>query len=278
MSTQRALEAAFADLVFGAPPPEDASGLTAWLMARGVSEDDARALLEQGVERFLVYRSLVHGTLREALEVTIPRTIARLGSCFDDYFTRFLAERGPRTHYLRDTTTEFLEFCAPLWAEDERIPPYLVELARHEALHIQIAAAPTQPPRAEPAPLDLENGLAFVEACRLVRYEHAVHRLSEALDDRSVPERQPSALFVYRSSDHTVRYLALSPAAATLIERLMAGHSLRDSLTHAAETHATPLDALLSGAARVLADLSERGAVLGPCRPQPAGSETRSSL
>ena len=69
-----------------------------------------------------MYRELVRGNLREAIQLSIPRSMARLGALFDEYFDRFLVERAPRTHYLRDVTPELLEFCAPLWAGDARVP------------------------------------------------------------------------------------------------------------------------------------------------------------
>src|SRR6478672_7148085 len=84
-------------------------------LARFDFSDDDRAVLRAEFERLLVYRQLVQGTLREAVALAIPRAMARLGPLFDEYFDRFLAERGPRTHYLRDVTTELLDFCAPLW-------------------------------------------------------------------------------------------------------------------------------------------------------------------
>jgi hypothetical protein len=275
---QQALESALAELVFGAPiAASDPEAIGGWLRRHGVEGPDARAILERGIADLLVYRSLVRGTLEEALEASIPRALSRLGPVYAEYFERFLRERGPRTHYLRDVVSEFLEYCAPLWVEDARVPPYLLDLARHEALHIQIAAAPPAPLRAEPAPLDLDSGLAFVEASRLVRYEYAVHALSEEVGDCTPPERRETHLFVYRSREHTVRYLVLSPLAASIVGRLIAGCSLRESLFSAAAEHAAPVDdALLAGAARVLSDLSEREAVLGPCRATAPGDRNPS--
>jgi hypothetical protein len=265
---QKALESALAELVLGAPLDSDPASVAAWLDRHGVTPEDQRAILRQGVDRLRVYRSLIRGTLEEAVEASIPRTLARLGPLFAEYFDRFLAERAPMTHYVRDTTMEFLDHCEPLWAEDNRVPTYLMELGRHEALHIEIASAPPRPAEAEPAALDLDSGLSFIEAARLVSYRHAVHELPEALSDRSEPERRDTRLLAYRGPDHYVRYLALSPIAASIVSWLMRGASLRESLLSAATEHAIELDdALLTGAAHLLSDLSERVVVLGPCRP-----------
>jgi hypothetical protein len=263
---QEALEAAFLELLFGPPlDGTDTAGIEAWLARSGLPEAHARAIRESEIEGLLVYRRLVRGTLRDALEAAIPRSMARLGTLFDEYFDGFLAEKGPRTHYLRDVTTEFLEFCELPWKRDPRVPAYAYDLARHEALHIQIAAMPLRAAHTRDGELDLEAGLEFSEASRLVRYEYAVHRLSESVEDRSAPERKPTSLFVYRSPEHSVRYLELTVLAAGLLDRLLRGASLKDALLGASTELGVTLDAgVLSGAAQLLSDLAERGALIGP--------------
>jgi hypothetical protein len=269
----QALELAMADLVLGrAIPPSDRAAVDAWLARHGVSERDADAVRSE-VERLAVYRSLVRNRLRDTVELAIPRTMARLGSLFEEWFDRFLAERGPRTHYLRDVTTEFLDFMTPLAEDDERVPPWALDLARHEALDIVVGSLPETPPLGVTPELDPDRGLEFSATARIVRYRFAVHRLSADLGDRSEPERVPTALFVHRSPEspsgdfatsHDVRYLELTPLAACILERLLDGATLREALERGARELGVTLDgAVLDGTARVLANLSERGAVTG---------------
>jgi hypothetical protein len=259
---QPALEAVFARLLLG-PTPSRAD-LAASCRQHDLSPADALALAD-GFERLLVYRDLVRGTLREAVELSIPRSIARLGRLFDEYFERFLDERAPRTHYLRDVTTELLEFCLPLWQSDERVPAYLGDLALHESLHIEVSALPALPRGHVAAPLALDQGVEFSAALRLVRYGHAVHELPEAETDRSEPAARGVALLAYRSPEHDVRYLELTPLAHGIVQRLLAGEPLAQAVRGAAAEAATALtEGVLSGAARLLADLAERGVVRGP--------------
>lgn len=259
---QPALEQLFADLLLGEEPTPQ--GLARACDMRGVSPPDAAALLES-FERLLVYRTLVRGNLREAVELSIPRSMARLGSLFDEYFQRFLQERAPRTHYLRDVTTELLAFCAPLWSEDARVPRYLQDLALHESLHIEVSALPSLPRGHVAGALELERGVAFGAALRLVRYRHAVHELPESETDRSEPAERDVALLVYRSPEHDVRYLELSPLARGILERLLAGDTLAAAVRGAAGSVGSPLtEAVLASAASLLADLAERGVVWGP--------------
>lgn len=263
---QEALEKALAELTLGRGfAADDRAGMRQWLERHGLSPSDTEYLEAQGPARLLTYRRLVRGNLREAIEVTMPRVVARLGPVFDEYFERFLAERGPRTHYLRDVTPEFLEFCVPLWAVDRRVPPYLIELSEHESLEVIIASMQSRPKNHCPDALSLDAGVAFIDACRVVHYEHAIHELSETETCRSAPRRESTWLFVYRDPEHTVRYLKLTPLAATLLERLIhLKETLRQAVVIACEDHHTPLtEEVLSGTAALLADLSERGALLG---------------
>jgi hypothetical protein len=262
---QQALENALAELVLGAELDlSDRAAVVAWLDRHGVGREDREALLESDLSRLGVYRNLVRHTLRDAVELALPRVVARLGPVFDEYFDAYLAERGPRTHYLRDVTTELLAFCAPRWADDARVAPWTMDLARHEALQIEVAAQPAAQADAPALPLELGQSVRFIEACRLVRYGYAVHRLSEDTSDRSEPLATDTALFVYRSREHEVRYLELTPLAASILERLLAGSPLEQAIAGASAEHGAPLaEAVLTGAAKLLSDLAERGVLLG---------------
>src|SRR5687768_4933029 len=171
---QDLLEKVWAELTLGAGFTDAKDDAHAWLERQGLTASDAEYLRRQGLGRLLTYRRLVRGNLRDTLELCLPRVVARLGPTFDEYFDRFLRERGPRTHYLRDVTPEFLEFCVPVWATDSRISPYLIELADHEALELSIASMRARPPHHVPGELELALGIEFIDACRIVHYEHAI--------------------------------------------------------------------------------------------------------
>ena len=262
---QEALERAMAELVFGpALDPADHDGVLRWLERSGVTREDSAAILESDLTRLFVYRDLIRGTLWEAMDVSMPRVVARLGDVFEEYFDRFLLERGTRTHYLRDATPELLDFCEPLWKDDPRVPAYMMQLARHEYVQIEVGAMQAGSPDQEPAELDLEAPLAFVEAVRLMRYDWALHELPEDPNDETIPVERPTALFVYRNPEHEVRYLELTPLAAAILERALAGEALGHAITSACQTQGVALDdAVLSGTAKLLSDLAQRGALLG---------------
>jgi hypothetical protein len=259
---QQGLENVLADWVLGPAPSRDRLALLC--KEHDVAAEDAAALSES-FERLVVYRELTRGNVREALQLSIPRSIARLGPLFDEYFDRFLAERAPRTHYLRDVTPELLTFAAPLWQSDARVPDYLYELAWHESLHIEVSALPSLPRGHVPAPLSLEQGVELSAALRLVQYRHAVHELPADEACRTPPQERAVSLLVYRSPEHEVRYLELTQLARGIVERLLAGDSLGGAVQAAAAAEGSALsEAVLAGAAKLLADLAERGVVRGP--------------
>ncbi|HYQ29620.1 MAG TPA: putative DNA-binding domain-containing protein [Polyangiaceae bacterium] len=262
---QEALESALAELTLGPEiAVDDAEGIAAWLARHAVTELDARAMTRD-FSRLLVYRQLVRGTLRDALRSTIPRSLARLGARFDAYFAEFLQLCPPTTRYLRELTPRFLHFALERWASDAELPAYLGDLARHEALQVELASLLARPKGHVPAELSLERGVEFIDAVRLVHYGWAVHQLPEDEASRELPEQRPVSLLVYRSPEHEVRYLELGPFAEALLANLLNERlNLQAALTGAAQRCALPLDEpLLTRAARLLADLAERGALLG---------------
>lgn len=265
------LEAALAALVLGPEPDlSDPAGVERWLAEFGLDTESRAALEQGGLRRLLVYRRLVRETLREALTGCLPRTLARLGALGHEYFARFLAERGPRTPYLRDVASEFVAFCAPLWAEDERVPAYALDLARHELCRIEVGAAPV-----DPAPnggaLAADRPLQFSASARVVRYAYRIHELPDDEADRQEPVREATALFVYRSPEHVVRYLELTPLAAAIVSRLVqAATPLQEALVRACAEAGRPLDGeVLDAVATLLSDLAERGALLGTAPSEP---------
>lgn len=265
----RAIERALAALVLGPQRDfDDPEAYQRWVDEQDLHPDDAAALAAQDPKRLDVYRALPRSSMRGAVELAIPRTMARLGDAFDEYWDLFLSERGPRSHYLRDVTAEFLDFCEPRWRArlDLRVPAFIADLARHEALRVVIASQPTRPPAADNAgALALTRGVRFIEAARVVRYGFAIHELSDDEDDRGVPREEPTTLLVYRDPDHEVRYLRLTPLAGAIVDALLSGRTLSEAITGACDGARQPVtDAVLGGAAEVLGDLAERGVILGP--------------
>ena len=154
---------------------------------------------------------------------------------------------------------------SPRWLEDPEVPDYLVDLARHELLEYDIRNDHRggEPPTG--LDLALDKPLRFDGAARLMRYAYAVHKLSADLEDREPPTEVSTRLLVYRDADAKVRYLELTPLAFAVLVQLMESHQpVAQGLRTACEALGEPLDdERLSIAATLLADLAERGVLLG---------------
>ena len=98
---------------------------------------------------------------------------------------------------------------------------------------------------------------------RMITLGWAVHELPRE-DVAAEPEERSVSLLAYRDAQHRARYLALTPLAAAILERLIAGEALGAAMIGACASQGRPVDdAVLAGAARLLADLGERGVLLG---------------
>jgi hypothetical protein len=162
---------------------------------------------------------------------------------------------------------ELVAFAAPRLAADAEVPAFVIDLARHELSAYAAGSAPDAEPADHPE-IALDRRVAFDPSARVQRYRHSVHELSEEIGAEDVPRFEATRLFVYRDADHEIRYLLLTPFAAVLVERLLAGDALGEAVKAAAGEVGAWLDAeTLAGASALLEDLRARGALLGGAVP-----------
>ncbi len=241
-------------------PARVAADLPGLLAAHGVTPEDAEVITRHRA-RLMVYRAMIHSRLRKVVEEYLPRTAALLGpSRMRGELAAFMAEQAPRSVYFRSVPADFLAWAAPRWRADPRLPAYLVDLASHEWLDGELGNTPDGGEPASDLPLALDRPVQLDGSVRLRRYDHAVHR-----PDASPPVAEPTAILAYRDrGSHRVRLLELTPRAAALCTHLLAGVSLQvalaDSCTDIGETMS---DEFLAAMAGFLADLGERGVLLG---------------
>jgi hypothetical protein len=266
----RALEQAIADACLGGEAGDAlARDLGGFLGRRGASADDAEAAAS-GPRRLAVYRSLVRNGLSGVVLRMLPRTRARMnaacGGRFDADFARFVDEVGPRTHYLRDVPAELFAWAEPRWRADPGVPAYLPDLASLELAFFAVAASEST---GAPGPGDvaLDRPIAFGASARLLRYAWAVHELPADEDAREPPPQRAVQLLAYRDDAHAVRWLELTPLAAAIVERLLAGEPLGAAVERACAALGTAPQSVAADVARQLADLAERGVLLGAVIP-----------
>jgi uncharacterized protein (UPF0276 family) len=237
-----------------------------WLLQQGVVPPDHHAMAEVGPRRLLVYRSLVRAGLESVVRSFLPRTIARLGEQgLARAFDAWLHAAPPRSRFLRDVPGEFVEWARTAWPSAPAVPEGLTDLARLEILESEVDAAddPPAPPDLV-GELVLDRPLVLTGALRIASFDHAVHELPRAEDDRSTPARMPTTLLLYRDAHDRVRTMTLSPLARAVLERLLDGTTVAAAIpAGAAEVGLCVDDALLGRLSVLLADLAERGVLRG---------------
>lgn len=257
MTTER-LQAAFAKACFGAEPAFE-KDLRGFLAAQGVAKDDVEALLASP-RRLGLYRKLIRHNVVGVIDAMLPRTRAKIDAAspgaFDAAITAFLEHEGPRTSHLRDVPSEFLAFAAPRWRKDDRLPRWAADHAELELVDFVVGVAPRPAPPPLLADVAADRPLVFADPRRLVRLGWSVHE--ETIEERDV------TILVYRDAEHRTRFLELTKLAGLVLERLFAGDPLGPAMVAACQSGGFALDdSVLAGAARLLADLGERGVLLG---------------
>jgi hypothetical protein len=267
---ERALARALADACLGETSGQAAAhDLRTFLVRHGVASDDIEAAVA-APRGLAVYRSLVQNGLMAVVRRLLPRTCARMNrDCdgrFDADLARFFNEVSPRTHYLRDVPSELFAWAQARWRVDPAVPPYLVDLAAHELACFAVA---TSEATTGPAPLDeiaLDRSFAFAPSVKLANYSWAVHELGAEHDETiDIPAPREVHLLGFRDSSQAVRWLELTPLAASIVERLAAGDSLGVGIETACRGRSAQVDT--TEIARLLADLGARGVLLGAKPP-----------
>lgn len=266
MSDVARLHALMADACFGDSAAAIAGDLGAYLARHGIAKDDADAILASP-RRLGLYRQLVRHNVVNVVGVMLERTRARLEAhtpgAFDRAVDGFLVEQAPRTPHLRDVPSEFLAWAVPRWRNDTSVPAWLVDYAELELVDFTVGVAPRPAPPPPLADVTADRALVFGDPRVIVHLAWAVHEVPTG-DVKAVPEARAVSLLVYRDAEHCTRYLDLTPLAAAILDRLFAGRPLAQAMVEACEAVKHPLDdTVLSGAARLLSDLGDRGVLLG---------------
>ena len=262
MSDEALIRAFAANLIELDAPEAVKADVRGFFARRGVPAEVAAGLPELAAERLAIYRVMVHARLRDAVADFLPKTVARLGRPrLRGEIAQFMAEAAPKAPQFWRLTGEFLAWAQPRWAVDASLPDYLLDLALYEWADAEVGNDPAGGEAASGEPLALDRPVQLDGTVRLRRYRFAVHQASET----EAPAASPTALLLYRDrNEHQVRVLELTPRAAAVTARLLAGEPLQAALTGAcAELEVALDDEFLAAMAGYFADLAERGALLG---------------
>jgi hypothetical protein len=239
----------------------------ATLTELGLDDGDRAGMLGLGNKRLLVYHEMVHARLFKTVRSFIEGAGERIG---DDRLRaevrEWIAGPGPKTRYLRDIAAEFLAWVRPRWEADESLPPWIAEYCDHVVAVRTIRNDPNAIVTPTDASIDLERPVVCNPTTRLYHYRWAVHRLPTPLTSEQVPASLDGASVVgfRHPDDEQPHFFDIKPRSAHLLERLLAGATLRDALFGACAAMGETLDdEILSVTAVTLADLVDRRVLLG---------------
>ena len=143
------------------------------------------------------------------------------------------------------------------------MPAYLVDLAAFELAQFAIAASASSLAPEQATEIAIDRPLAFTDSMRLLRSAWAVHELPDGEDSTQPPAAREVTLLGYRDAAHTVRWLELTPLAGDVVSALAGGQPLGASIEGACAARGVAPADVLPDVAKLLADLGERGVLLG---------------
>jgi hypothetical protein len=228
-------------------------------------EDDL-ALLHADRERWLMYRRMVRERLYGMMRAGLPKTTALLGpDAFDDAASRYLAEEGPRSRYIRDVVPALASHALPRWEADAELPAHLCDLARYEVAKWRAASLEWEVEDARE--LDFEAVPVFNPSVCVVTLRHRVDKLSES---HAIPAvlAEPHHALVYRkpASPRVFTYV-LNDMGGRLVAAWRGGGSCADGARAVlAELGREPDARFIDGMAGILADLIAQKILLGSRR------------
>jgi hypothetical protein len=237
----------------------------------GLDEQQRAGMLGAGDKRLLVYHEMVHARLVKTIRSFIEGASERVGeNRLRAEVREWIAMPGPKSRYLRNIPAEFLAWVRPRWETDESLPPWIAEYCDHVVAVRTIRNDPRSAGHPSDVKLELERPVVVNATTRVYRYRWAVHLLPTPLLSNSEPEPlglpgAGHALIGFRHpEDEQPHFFDIKPRSAHMLERLLAGQTLRDALFGACAAMGETLDdEILSVTAVTLADLVDRQVLLG---------------
>lgn len=226
--------------------------------------DDALAQLDGDNARWALYRAMVRQRFVDTIGESLPRSSKALGpEALDLAVARWLNDSPPTTRYMRELGVQYARY---LESHPESLPPdappWTLDLVRYEAAVMEAVIEMDPAPRADLAPLAMERPVALSVTQRFIRLGWSVHR-------DGPPTGGAFAAVVYRGTDDSLQTLELTPSAADIYEAMREPGSTLESSVHRALARRgiAPDPAFLEGLAGLLAELIERGLILGSTAP-----------
>lgn len=215
--------------------------------------------------RAKVYRELLFNNVCGVIEVCFPISRKLLGERrWQKLMRAFFAEWRSQTPLFCELSREFLRWMNEAAARDSlpvAVPAYLPELAHYEWAELAVDIMQAEAVPCVPGDLMQERPLV-APAHMLLAYQWPVHRIGPDFKPRK-PEA--TYLAVFRDREDEVRFAAINPVTARLLELLadgdLTGHAACVQVAQEIK-HPNP-SAVIAGGAAMLNELQEWGVIYG---------------
>ena len=207
-----------------------------------------------GAEALMIYGRSYHARLLECFRAEFPCVLHALGDgLFTDFVIEYLKNYPPRSYTLHDLAKNFPRFLAetrpdasaPL-AERETWPDFIIDLATLERTFIEVFDGPGSEGQllasaGQIRGLDDERfaqlRLAAVPCLRLLAFRYPVLAYFNAVREKKEPEMPaPSDAFLaVNRMSYRIHFSPLSSAQYRVLASMMAGLSIAEALTNAAD-------------------------------------------
>jgi hypothetical protein len=217
--------------------------------------------------RMQVYEDLLFNNLDGFLRACYPVTHDMLGEqAWQGTVRRFLSEHRCQSQLFREIPSEFLT-----WMESRATAlfperPFLHEFMHYEWLEMIVSISPDEDASKALDPVgDLLSAVPILDcSVRLSCYQYPVHRIGPDFQPREA-DGQQYCFLVFRDGNDVVRFIALNPVAARMVEILAECRcSGRDVLLQVArELGRQDTSHMVEMGRTLLADLRRTGVIVG---------------
>lgn len=211
--------------------------------------------------RMGIYNELLYNNIENSLNACFPVARALLSTRRWPRLVRaFFRDWRCRTPHYREIPREFVRYLMEAAAGQ---PPWLAELAHYEWTELAVDIMDVSAAPDCEADGDLLDGRpVLAPALMNLAYAWPVHQIGLAHRPR---RPAPTHLLVFRRADDTVGFMELNPVSSRLVALLQEGGMTgREAALRIAEELAHPHpETVVAGAAAVLAELRQAGAIYG---------------
>lgn len=232
--------------------------------------DPANTRAPEGIEdrRLNIYRELLYNNVEGFISSGFP--VIRSIYKDDDWHAMvrdFFARHKSRTPYFLEISQEFLDYLQHEREPRAEDPAGLLELAHYEWVELALSVSDESIDITDIDPNgDLLDGHPVLSALAWpLAYSFPVHKMGPDYLPETAP-LQPTYLLVYRNRNDEVKFMALNPVTARLLDLLQQDDTLsgRQAIERIINEirHNNP-DIVMQGGSAALAELQQAGIILG---------------